>query len=231
MVDIFAIRLIDEVKFRQEKPALMKHLPDNVIQNLKRFRNQAALQRNILGEVLCRAILSTHENIPMKSVLTYRSEKGKPFYSDYPQWHFNISHSAEWVVMAFSEAEIGIDIEKIKKINYQLANRFFSAEENENLNKLEEPEKLHYFFNLWTLKESYLKYLGRGLTKVLKSFTIHDIGNQFYLKHDLEHDSNVFFKQYDIGTCCKLSVCANSEHFNEKIHYLTMNELHKLTQS
>ncbi len=228
MVKIFAIRLVEEEKFNEVKPLLLEQLPAPVKENLKRFRNPAAMQRNILGEVLCRIILSQRLNIPPYSVETYRSEKGKPYYTDYPEWHFNISHSAEWVVMAFSDKEIGIDIEEIRKINYHLAKRFFSPEENENLNKRDEPEKLNYFFDLWTLKESYLKYLGRGLTKALKSFTIHDIDGRFHLMHDLEQNSKVHFRQYDVGECCKCSVCASSETFNDEIEFISHDKLQEM---
>lgn len=225
MVEIFAIRLIDDEAFSKVKPCLSEHLPENVIEKLGRFRNPPAMQRNMLGEVLCRAVVAQKEGIPAKTVSTYRTEKGKPYYTDLKQWHFNISHSAEWVVMAFSDEELGIDIEKIKPINYHLAKRFFSGEENVRLNEFEEPRKLHYFFDLWTLKESYLKYLGKGLTKSLRTFTIHDVNGRFFLKHDEEHDSDVHFRQFVVGGDCKLSVCADSETFAENILFLTIDEL------
>jgi 4'-phosphopantetheinyl transferase len=184
-----------------------------------------ALQRNVLGEILCRAVIARKYDIQPRSVNTYRSEKGKPFYKDHPDWFFNISHSAEWVVLAFSGQNVGIDIEKVKPINYHLAKRFFSIDENEILDQLEEPEKRHYFFDLWTLKESYLKYLGRGLTKPLSTFTIEKKNDRFILKHDPEHDETVYFKQYNIGEQYKLSVCSTSEIFTDNISFLKMDEL------
>ncbi|MCB0804429.1 MAG: 4'-phosphopantetheinyl transferase superfamily protein [Bacteroidales bacterium] len=225
MVELYAIKVINEQWFGLLKPDLLNLLPETVIHNLKRFRNRDALQRNLLGEVLCRAVLAQKEQISVKDVQTYRKEKGKPFYSDFPQWNFNISHSAEWVVMGFSDSELGVDIEKIRTIDYRLAQRFFSEEENVNLNERKEPEKQIYFFDLWTIKESYLKFLGKGLTKTLKSFTVHDQNGNFYLKHDCDHRMEVFFNQYDIGDHCRLSVCSGKPGFEKEVRFITVNEL------
>lgn len=228
MIEIFAIKLAAEEKFGMVKPLLLEHLPDNVVEKLKRFRYPRALQRNMLGEILCRAVLAGKQDIPVKSVRTFRTEKGKPHYTDYPQWHFNISHSADWVILGFSDGEIGIDIEKPKPVNYRLARRFFSEEENEKLETLEEPHKLRYFFDLWTLKESYLKYLGKGLTKPLNTFTIHDSGGRFFLKHDQDHVPEVHFQQFDVAEDYKAALCTEAETPAGRIRYLVTGDLLKM---
>ena len=59
---------------------------------------------------------------------------------------FNISHSGEWVVVALADKEIGIDVEKLKKPVYRIAERYFSKVELENLNQLSSGFKASLFF-------------------------------------------------------------------------------------
>ena len=61
-----------------------------------------------------------------------------------------------------SDKPVGIDVEKIKDINIKIADRFFSKEESGRFIQKEESERLKYFFDLWTLKESYIKAETEG---------------------------------------------------------------------
>jgi 4'-phosphopantetheinyl transferase len=52
-----------------------------------------------------------------------------------------------------------------------LIDRFFSPEEATELGKLPSADLRDRFFLSWTLKEAYIKALGRGLSHPLDSFT------------------------------------------------------------
>lgn len=95
------------------------------------------------------------------------NEKGKPFFKN-SQIKFNISHSDNLVALAISEKDVGIDVEFIKPVNQKLFDKVFSLKEKQDF-LLSEKEN---FFKLWTLKESYIKLLGKGLSMGLKSFQI-----------------------------------------------------------
>ena len=97
-------------------------------------------------------------------------EHGKPRLVQPKGLSFNISHSGEWTVAAFSDCEVGVDIQQIKPVDMRLADRYFAAEERETLALSQCAQDL--FFRLWTLKESYLKALGTGLSRPLNSFTV-----------------------------------------------------------
>ncbi|MDE6791170.1 MAG: 4'-phosphopantetheinyl transferase superfamily protein [Clostridia bacterium] len=97
-------------------------------------------------------------------------EHGKPRLVQPEGLSFNISHSGEWTVAAFSDCEVGVDIEKIKPVDTRLADRYFAAEEREALAQSDGAQDL--FFRFWTVKESYLKALGTGLSRPLNSFTV-----------------------------------------------------------
>jgi len=100
-------------------------------------------------------------------------EHGKPYLRDYPNLHFNLSHSGSMVMAAFSDVPVGCDVEKIGEARLPVAHRFFAPEE---LKRLEQAppgeERNRLFFRFWTLKESVLKATGNGMTLPMDSFTI-----------------------------------------------------------
>lgn len=103
-------------------------------------------------------------NIPESESETAYTEHKKPFLKEHPELHINISHSGDYAVAAFSDEEVGIDIEKIRNVTpslmrYTLDEREFASLEDLSGDRLEKA-----FFKYWTAKESFVKYLGIGLT-------------------------------------------------------------------
>lgn len=87
-----------------------------------------------------------------------KNKNSKPYFKDYPDIRFSISHSADLVVLAMSESEVGVDIEKIKPRDYQgIVDRHFSEGENA------EVSDLNGFLKVWTKKEAFLKLTSEGL--------------------------------------------------------------------
>lgn len=80
-------------------------------------------------------------------------EEGKKPRLDTERVEFNLSHSYGVCVVAMSDKPVGIDIEKIRDIDY---NKF-------DFIKADSPED---FFEKWTERESYLKFTGEGLSRL-----------------------------------------------------------------
>ncbi len=92
-------------------------------------------------------------------------QHGKPALSG-GHLHFNLSHSADTLVMAVGNiADIGIDIEisKPKRDLAQLAERCFSAKEYQGWCQLPPAQQGPAFYRLWTKKEAFVKAVGRGI--------------------------------------------------------------------
>lgn len=124
----------------------------------------------LLHSVLCRKLgLSEQKTPPFR--LAYENW-GKPYLLDYPDIHFNLSHSGDYVCCALGDAPVGIDIQKIVSIKEGLAGRFFTEMDNQRLEKCNEGEKEKLFFRMWSIKESYVKLTGRGLSEGLNAFEI-----------------------------------------------------------
>ncbi|PYE48916.1 4'-phosphopantetheinyl transferase superfamily protein [Paenibacillus barcinonensis] len=138
-----------------------------------RFVHQADAYRSVLGEVLTRITLSELTGVPAKELSFSRNAYGKPCLVHNPHVPFNVSHSGDWIALiAGGTAEVGVDVEKIAPIDLQIAERFFSPQENAYLAAMPADQQNHTFYRLWTLKESYIKAIGTGLSLPLDSFAI-----------------------------------------------------------
>ena len=94
-----------------------------------------------------------------ETVREERTANNKPYFKDYPDIRFSISHSGDLAVLAMTDTEVGIDIEEIKERNFQpIVNRQFTDGEKS------EAVDLTGFLKVWTKKEAYLKLTGDGLS-------------------------------------------------------------------
>ncbi len=229
MVKVYGVKLIDDLRFIEMRSVFQACLPPEVCKAAKKFKFPAGIQRKVLGSLMLRAILFRDFNLESKDIKIGYTDKEKPFLQSYPNIHFNISHSGRWVVIAFSSKKVGVDIEKVRKINFGIAKRFYSDEEQKQLFLQTDKKQLDYFFDLWTLKESYLKALGTGLTKSLSSFTmLHTKGN--YSLHEADEKNEAILKQLFIDRNYKLSVCSFGEKIKGDVSVLYINDLLEILQ-
>ena len=97
---------------------------------------------------------------------------GKPYVQDRTEIHFNLSHSGDYVLAAFGPVELGCDIQMIGEAhrNDRIAARFFTEAEQKAL-----AEGID-FYRIWARKESYIKCIGEGMARDLRSFDVVEEG-------------------------------------------------------
>ncbi len=230
MVKVYGVKLLDDLRFLEMRGLFHACLPKEVCDAASKFKFIAGKQRKVLGELLLRAIVFRDYGIPSGDLLIDTTEKGKPYLASHPHIHFNISHSGHWVVIAFSLAKVGVDVEKIRNVNLGIAQRFYSEEEKLQLFSLPTNKQIDYFFNLWTLKESFLKAIGTGLTLPLKSFTIRQADGGFCLS-DNDDYSPAILKQIKIEKNYKLSVCSFEDEIAKSFTAFYINDLLEILNS
>ncbi len=190
-----------------------------------RFLRYEDAQRALLADLLIRNVLCRKLKVPNSCINFDKNEYGKPFLKNYTGVHFNISHSYAWVVCAVSDEPVGIDIEKIKPMDLDIAKRFFSKDEYESLVSKNDYEQLQGFFEFWSLKESYIKAWGKGLSVPLDSFTIRIDLQDIKVLTDNEYN-NCFFRQYDIDKDYKMAVCSEKKDFPDSVVIKTIEEIY-----
>ena len=110
---------------------------------------------------------------------------GKPYFKDNPIF-FNVSHSGKYAVLAVSDKEIGVDIQKIT-YKAKIINKIC----NENEKKL--IKNANDFTKIWVKKESFVKMVGQGLSYGLINADTQTINNIKIKK----------YKNYYIAICLK----------------------------
>lgn len=106
---------------------------------------------------------------------------GKPCLSSEYQLHFNLSHSKEYVICGIANRNIGVDIQYQKPVKEGFAERFFHEEEisylREKAVKTAMPDVfttqyLEAFYDIFTLKESFMKLEGTGMGLGMESYSV-----------------------------------------------------------
>lgn len=100
-------------------------------------------------------------------------EWGKPSLKYYPDIHFSLSHSGDYAICSIGDAPVGNDIEHVRGGKLKVADRFFAPEELTFLYAVQDEEEItQRMFRIWTMKESFLKVTGRGISIPMGEFCI-----------------------------------------------------------
>ena len=125
-------------------------LPGKRQEEILRRQRPKDRERSLSGEILARAMLARELRCPLRDVPICRETHGKPVLKD-------------------SKQPVGIDIERIRAYQPNVARRVCSDAEQKLLEQCEDPARL--FYRLWTLKESYVKLTGTGISVPLSQIT------------------------------------------------------------
>ena len=128
-----------------------------------------------------RNIMTSLGNELPETVEIIREEGAKPRF-DTDDAHFNLSHSHGVMLVGISYAPIGVDVEKVREIDFKKFD-FIDAEDEQD------------FFEKWTERESYLKFTGEGLSGFRK-----------------EIPADAHFEHFDVFDGYHACVCAEPQN-------------------
>lgn len=93
-----------------------------------------------------------------------RRAGGKPYFPGCPQVHFNCSHSGDLALCALSDAPVGVDLELVRPRRPGLPRFCLAPEELEWYEA--RGSRWEDFYILWTRREAWCKYTGKGLSSL-----------------------------------------------------------------
>jgi 4'-phosphopantetheinyl transferase len=159
------------------------HACDTLMSSDERSRHESLrFERDrclfLATRLLVRTVLSRYAQAAPAEWQFVSDGRGKPRIAHpavSPALHFNLANTPGLVVCAVSAAHrsIGVDVERTDRtVDFMaVAHRCFSRAEASAVEALPSAERARRFFEYWTLKESYVKALGVGLSLPLDEFS------------------------------------------------------------
>jgi 4'-phosphopantetheinyl transferase len=141
-----------------------------------RFYFERDRQRYLVTRALVRTVLSRYAPVAPTDWRFEPNEHGRPLIVNDDaaarSLSFNLTHTDDLIALAVTRGrEVGIDTENIERgAPLDVADRYFAPSEVRDLRALRATQQPLRFFELWTLKESYIKARGMGLAIPLRHF-------------------------------------------------------------
>jgi 4'-phosphopantetheinyl transferase len=158
---------------------LAMNLSSDELLRAERFRFTRDREHFVVARGLLRRMLGAYLKVRPNEVRFQYGPQGKPSLRPNDlgsaTLNFNLAHSHGQAVYAFAHGrELGVDTEQIRnEVRVEeIASRYFSARETEELLALPVSERIKGFFLAWTRKEAYIKARGEGLQIQLDSFDV-----------------------------------------------------------
>lgn len=143
----------------------------------------------------------------------------KPSLAEHPEIRFNLSHAEGIAACLIDKNECGVDCESVRKFRHQVVKRSFTENEKKLIEGTADDfgrDKL--FFQIWTLKEAYVKAIGIGISYPLNEIEFLPIGKE--IKTNIKDHS---FKQYIINKNYILALCTMTKE-NNTVKDMTLDD-------
>lgn len=197
-------------------------IPENILSKdellkANRFLHSKDRASFVSRRATLRILLSRYTDIPPSEIDFISGKNKKPeIRSELNKIRFNVSHSGELILIAISDTEIGVDIERIEtSFNYSdILINSFSEEEITCIEQIADSRE--FFFRLWSRKEALCKASSKGLDDDLKD--IPSLDGCHTINEDLIGlNGNWQLKSFNIDQEYMGSIACQAE---KKINYL-----------
>lgn len=216
MIRLYALKIpeiIDDMLFENWIPLVSLERQTKI----KKYIYKKDQIQSLFSEILLRYILESVLKITNGKIEFSYNYYGKPRLKDEYNIEFNLSHSEDWVLCGINDSSVGVDVEKMKDINFDVAKRFFTSKEYEDLLLSSEEEAKEKFYLYWTLKESFIKNVGRGLNIPLNTFEFILDNENINLYINKQENYDYHFKRIYLEPKVVASVCWQGEEVRDRI--------------
>ncbi|MFV5642306.1 4'-phosphopantetheinyl transferase family protein [Acinetobacter oleivorans] len=169
----------------------------------------------LISRVLVKTVLADKLGISPHQVNIQLHPNGKPFVQGSKAVYFNLTHSADVIILAVTEeGEIGVDIEQVdREFEWMRVDSVLAPIEIEWIkeNELTNSSSVYQrFFQIWTLKEAYIKCTGEGMSRHLKKLNFHVLPEHIQFldsTNDAQKTEEYYFESYIYDSNFIFSIC------------------------
>ncbi len=152
-LELWAVRL-DRPLTDAETAALLARLPEERRKRLLRTKGPESWREPLCAYALLG--LALRERCRWQALPPMgRDALGKPYFPDWPQVHFNLSHTAGAVLVGLCDRPLGVDIQVCRPVSRRMRER------------LSEDGTEEGFFRSWVRREARAKRTGAGIGSFL----------------------------------------------------------------
>lgn len=213
MIEVYGLDIGKPDNIFTEKD-MRERFSDYRLEKIAHCKNEKAKRQSIAAGCLLDYVLSRH-GLSEKSAIFHTNSYGKRLLDGAD---VNLSHSGNYVLCVYGAASVGVDVERIREDTEKIARRFFAPKEYDWL--ITQENRSEAFCRLWTLKESYVKWLGTGLKTPLNQFEIEMQPEICAWEAAGKKKADCYFKEYRREDYC-IAVCAGEKEFPEEITFLS----------
>ena len=187
-----------------------------------RFHFDRDRHRFLVTRALVRTVLSRYAHVAARDWQFATNAHGRPRIANPDSdpgcrgLTFNVSHTEDLIVVAIARGtRLGVDAEFVdgRNADLDIAQNFFAPMEVSELRALPAALRPRRFFELWTLKESYIKARGEGLSIALDQFGFtlpSAAGIELWVDpRQMDHASAWRFLQFRLASGHLVAVCSD----------------------
>lgn len=134
-------------------------------------RKSGTALQSLVAEVAARWLLARALGCPFDDTQIERNLSGKPRFSS-SGVSLSISHTEGMVAVAIADRSVGIDVQRVRGVRPELADRFFLPREIARIHASDLAIRNQLLIEMWTRKESFAKFDERGLRQTIGRFGI-----------------------------------------------------------
>lgn len=218
----------EEILTLNELGVLLKLVSIERRNRIEKYRFMKDKVHSLFAEIILRYALWVQYGIGDNCIEFRYSQYGKPYLADYPNIYFNLSHSGNWVLCGVGGVSLGIDVEFMRENDLSIADKICTGEERYFIMGQPLEKRIETFYQIWTLKESYVKNIGRGFSIPFDTFSFckkeEDIA--FYIEGKQNDRFSFYLNQLDEWHCTALCIDTHIKYMTkENIRILTLEEL------
>lgn len=202
---------------KKELDSYKEKLSERRIVKIHRIKPVEEKKRSVCGGILMQKFLEV-SGLKEDDILV--TENGKAYCKAEKEIAFNLSHSGEYVVLAFvkkeeqkeprengeagekiAELQIGVDLQEVKETHGRFGERVLSEEEKKDL-------KGKNLIQYWCIKEAYSKLTGKGLSTDFRNL---NCDFQKGICENIKEEEYFYFKEFQLQEKYFGAVCLNEE--------------------